>query len=93
MDNLNSQFRNNICPRELNYNLDTACVDFSKLRYNSYYHSYEFYSAKFPRSWGDNPLFIPLIEALASQAKSNNITPLTELNNIANINNVPNTSE
>ena len=49
LQNINNQFRNNICPRELNYNLDNACVDFSKLQYNSYYQSYDFYGAKFPK--------------------------------------------
>jgi hypothetical protein len=95
LQNLNNQLRNNICPLELNYNLDNACIDFNKLQYNSRYHSYEFFGAKFPKGWMSEPLFIPLIESIAESAKANNISPLTELqklNNIAIINE-PNSSE
>ncbi len=89
LQDLNAQLRNNICPRELCYNLDNACVDFNKLQYNSRYHSYDFFGAKFPKGWCNEPLFIPLIESIAESAKANNISPLTELqklNNIAIIN-------
>ena len=84
MNNINNQLRNNICPRELNYNIDNSCIDFNKFQYNSRYHSYEFYSAKFPRNWGDNPLFSDLINIISNTAKMNNIIPLQELNNISN---------
>jgi hypothetical protein len=93
MENLNNQFKNGICPRELNYNINTSCIDFNKLRYNSRYQSYDFYGAKFPKQWSDEPLFIPLIQSLADKAKANNITPLDELNNITTYNNDPNPSE
>ena len=91
MENLNIQFRNGICPRELCYNINISCVDFSKLQYNSRYYSYDYYGSKFPRGWSDEPLFIPLIESIANKAKLNNLTPLQELNNIALNNNDPNT--
>ena len=78
LQDLNAQFRNGILPRELNYNLETAWIDFSKLQYNSRYQSFDFYSAKFPRSWGDSPLFAPVIDEIANRAKANNITPLNE---------------
>ncbi len=84
MNNINNQLRNNICPRELNYNIDNSCIDFNKLQYNSRYHSYDFYAKKFPRNWGDNPLFSDLINIISNTAKTNNITPLQELNNISN---------
>ena len=84
MEYLNNQLRNNICPRELNYNIDNSCIDFSKLQYNSLYHSYDFYAKKFPRNWGDNPLFSDLINIISNTAKANNISPLQELNNISN---------
>ena len=93
MENLNIQFRNGICPRELCNNINNSCVDFSKLQYNSRYQSYDYFGAKFPKGWSDEPLFIPLIESIANKAKLNNLTPLQELNNIALNNNDPNTSE
>ena len=96
MENLNNQLKNNICPRELCYNLDNSCIDFNKLQYNSRYHSYDFYGSKFPREWMNEPLFIPLIQSIATQAKMNNLTPLQELeelNKMSINNNDPNTSE
>ena len=84
MEYLNNQLRNNICPRELNYNIDNSCIDFNKLQYNSRYHSYDYYANKFPRNWGDNPLFSDLINIITNTAKVNNISPLQELNNISN---------
>ena len=84
MNNLNNQFRNNICPQELNYNLNNSCIDFNKLQYNSRYHTYDFYAKKFPRNWGDDPLFMTYINIIANTAKMNNFTPLQELNNMSN---------
>ena len=96
MEYLNNQLRNNICPRELNYNIDNSCIDFNKLQYNSRYHSYDFYGAKFPKGWSDNPLFSDLINIISNAAKMNNISPLQELNNTSNnsiVNNDSNTSQ
>lgn len=94
LQNLNAQFKNGILPKELNYNLDTACIDFNKLQYNNRYHSFDFYSKKFPKGWSEEPLFIPLIESIAERAKANNVTPLQELNKISStINNDPDTSK
>ena len=96
MEYLNNQLRNNICPRELNYNIDNSCIDFNKLQYNSRYHSYDFYGAKFPKGWSDNPLFSDLLNIISNAAKMNNITPLQELNNISNnsiVNNDSDTSQ
>ena len=84
MNHLNNQLRNGICPRQLCYNTDNSCVDFSKLQYNSRYHSYEFYRKKFHRNYGDDPLLRPLINIMANTARMNNITPLQELNNMSN---------
>ena len=84
MNILNNQLKNGICPRELCYNINNAGVDFNKLQYNSRYHSYDFYGAKFPKGWSDNPLFSDLINIISNTAKMNNITPLQELNNISN---------
>ena len=93
MENLNDQFRNGNCPTELCYNINDAGVDFSKLQYNSYYHSYDFYANKMPKGWGNEPLFIPLIQSIADKAKANNINTLDEINKISNTNNDTNPSK
>ena len=87
MENLNNQFRNGICPPQLCYNINDAGVDFSKLQYNSRYQSFDYYGAKFPKGWSNEPLFIPLIESIAEKAKLNNINPLDEINKISINNN------
>ena len=86
MEHLNNQLRDGILPQQLNYNIENACVDFSKLQYNSRYKSFEFFASKFPEQWADDPLFEPVIQMIADKAKINNITPLAELNKIYNNN-------
>ena len=86
MEKLDRQLRDGIIPRELNYSIENSCVDFSKLQYNSRYHSFEHHARRLPEHWSSDPLFIPVIEHMAEQAKLNNITPLEELNKISNIN-------
>ena len=48
MEYLNNQLRNNICPRELNYNIDNSCIDFNKLQYNSHIIVMNFTVLNFP---------------------------------------------
>lgn len=88
MNKLDRQLRDGILPKELNYSIDNACIDWDKLRYNSRYHSFEFCAKRFPKQWSSDPLFIPVIENLAEQAKINNITPLSELNKLSGNNNI-----
>ena len=76
MEYLNNQLRNNICPRELNYNIDNSCIDFNKLQYNSRYHSYDFYAKKFPKGWGDEPIFTDLINIISNYLAAKSINPL-----------------
>lgn len=92
MEYINNQFRNGICPPQLCYNINDAGVDFSKLQYNSRYHSYDYYGVKFPKGWSNEPTFIGLIQSIADKAKANNINPLDEINKISNTNNEPNPS-
>ena len=47
MEHLNNQLRDVILPQQLNYNIENACVDFSKLQYNSRYKSFEFLHRNF----------------------------------------------
>ena len=86
MEQLNNQLRAGILPQQLNYNIENACVDFSKLQCNSRYKSFEFYASKFPIGWDQEELFIPVIQMISDRAKINNITPLGELNKISNYN-------
>ena len=84
MEQLNRQLRSGILPQQLNYTVDNNIIDYSKLQYNSRYHTFEFFSSKFPKGFSEDPLFIPIIEHMAEQAKIKNISPLEELNNILN---------
>ena len=84
MEQLNKQLRSGIIPNKLNYSLENSIIDYSKLQYNNRYHTFDYYASKFHKGFSDDPLFIPVIEHLAEQAKTNNITPLSELNNILN---------
>ena len=84
MNKEDRQIKNGILSKELNYSLENGVIDWSKLQYNNRYHTFDFHAGRFPKEWADNPLFIPVNEHLAEQAKTNNITPLSELNNILN---------
>ena len=84
MNKIDRQIKNGILPKELNYSLDNGVIDWDKLQYNKRYHTFDFHAQRFPKEWADNPLFIPVIEHLAEQAKLNNISPLEELNKIYN---------
>ena len=90
MNRLDRQLKIGILPRELNYSRDNNIIDWDKLQYNNRYHTFDFHSRRFPKEWADNPLFIPVIEHLAEQAKLNNITPLDELNKLSLNNSIDN---
>ena len=84
MDQLNKQLKSGVLPPQLNYSIENNIIDWSKLQYNSRYHTFEFFASKFPEQWYDEPLFEPVIQMIADNAKINNISPLNELNNILN---------
>ena len=84
MDQLNKQLKSGVLPPQLNYSIENNIIDWSKLQYNSRYHTFEFFASKFPEQWYDEPLFEPVIQTIADNAKINNISPLNELNNILN---------
>ena len=84
MDQLNKQLKSGVLPPQLNYSIENNIIDWSKLQYNSRYHTFDFFASKFPEQWYDEPLFEPVIKMTADKAKINNISPLNELNNILN---------
>ena len=84
MDQLNKQLKQGVLPPQLNYCVEKNIIDWNKLQYNNRYHSFEFFSSKFPAEWSDQPLFEPVIQMIADKAKINNISPLDELNKIYN---------
>ena len=84
MDQLNKNLKQGILPPQLNYSINNNIIDWSKLQYNSRYHTFDFFASKFPEQWYDEPLFEPVIQMIADNAKINNISPLNELNNILN---------
>ena len=84
MDQLNKQLKSGVLPPQLNYSIENNIIDWSKLQYNSRYHTFEFFASKFPKGWGQEELFEPIIQMIADNAKINNISPLNELNNILN---------
>ena len=85
MEQLNRQLRSGILPQQLNYTVDNNIIDYSKLQYNSRYHTFEFFANKFPKGFSEDPLFIPIIENMAEQAKLKNQSPLKELDELNNI--------
>lgn len=85
MKKIDLQLKSGIIPKELNYSIENACIDWDKLQYNSRYYTFEHHAKRFPKQWANDELFIPVIENMAEQAKINNVTPLSELNKISNI--------
>ena len=90
MDQLNKQLKSGVLPPQLNYSIENNIIDWSKLQYNSRYHTFEFFASKFPEQWQDEILFEPVIRMIADNAKINNITPLDELNKISLNNSIDN---
>ena len=85
MESLNKQLKSGILPRELNFNLESSCIDWNKLQYNNRYQSFDFYASKFPPQFSDDALFEPIIQMIADKAKNNNKTPLNELDELNKI--------
>ena len=90
MDQLNKQLKSGVLPPQLNYGIENNIIDWSKLQYNSRYHTFDFFASKFPEQWQDEILFEPIIRMIADNAKLNNITPLDELNKISLNNSIEN---
>ena len=70
-------------PSELIYivkPLDYEEIDLDKIQYNDF-HSFEFYAKRFP-NYESIPGMREYIQSIADQKKENNITPLSEYQNI-----------
>lgn len=62
-------------PNQLNYNPQPACdIDWDKVKYNSFYKSYEFAESKFPAGYESIPGFEKIIEKCIPK-----ISPLEEI--------------
>ena len=48
MDQLNKQLKSGVLPPQLNYSIENNIIDWSKLQYNSRYHTFDFFASKFP---------------------------------------------
>jgi hypothetical protein len=73
---MNKLLEKGILPKELNFNIiDTDQIDWSKVRYNSFYRSYEFAESKFPSGYENISGFDKVIESCICQQ-----SPLDEMN-------------
>ena len=71
----------------INNILSIKTIDYSKLQYNQYYKTTEFWSRKFPQKMRDEPSIKELIQYYKNKAIENDISPLQEINNrIKNLN-------
>ena len=83
---INNSFNNGFIPNYLFYNTFPSeynmSIDISKIQYNTYYQSYEFFESKFPKGYDNIIGFSDVIENMATNAKLKNINPLDEINNL-----------
>ena len=98
MDELIKQLDAGILPDSLNYTNDKHFegVDISKIQYNAFYRSYDFYLNKFPKGFDNLPGFCKVIEHIQEKNKDN--TPLQEIelksgDNVDERRDFPDTSE
>jgi hypothetical protein len=67
---------NDIIPESLNFTIEPKePIDWTKVWYNSYYNSFDFFSNKFPTGWQSIAGFDKVIEQMAENATS----PLDEM--------------
>lgn len=79
MDELNALLKSGILPDSLNYTGEKQFdgVDLTKLQYNAFYRSYDFYLNKFPKGMENLPGFNKIIEHIQEQNADN--SPLKEI--------------
>jgi hypothetical protein len=81
LDRLNSLLSSGVLPDELNFTKQDFKpeIDMSKLKYNSFYRSYEFVENKFPKGHESIPGFDKVIQSIVDKMEEENITPLNEI--------------
>jgi len=88
---INNSFVNGFIPNCLFYNTSAEynmSIDISKIQYNNYYQSYEFFESKFPKGYDNIIGFSDVIENMATNAKLKNLNPLDEINYLSIINGI-----
>lgn len=81
------QLDNGILPDVFNYNISNSNdkIDISKLQYNSFYRSYDFYASKYPKGMVETlPGFNKVIDYVVELKKDT--TPLKELEELNKLN-------
>ena len=85
---LNNLIRSDILPDEINYSClrqqNQNTVDISKLQYNAFYRSYDFFMSKYPKGMETIPGFTDYIDYVVETKVDN--TPLKELKEINDLN-------
>lgn len=81
IETLNELLSQNILPDELFFGKREKAfeIDLDKVRYNSFYRSYDFYESKFPPGYQNIPGFDKIIQSMVEKAEAENKTPLQEL--------------
>ena len=82
INKLNKQLEKGILPAGLNFapQLEPLVIDLEKLKYNSFYRSYEYAESKFPEGHQSIPGFEKVIELCQKNIKS----PLEEIEERSN---------
>lgn len=82
IDRINKSLSLGIVPKELDFTIQPVDkVDWDKVRYNSFYRSYEFAESKFPPGYDSIPGFDKIIEQCIPK-----LSPLEEIEMKQNIN-------
>ena len=77
INNIEYCLENDIIPDCFNYTLVIQPnIDYTKIKYNDYYKSFDFVAKKFPKGWENFPNFDLIIHDIANNI---NLTPLEEL--------------
>jgi hypothetical protein len=88
---INNSFVNCFIPNCLFYNTSAEynmSIDISKIQYNNYYQSYEFFESKFPKGYDNIIGFSDIIEDMSKNVKLKNLDPLDEINYLSIINGI-----
>ena len=72
------QLEMGICPAEFNYRADAQEeIDWEKISYNTKYHSFDYFDAKFPNEIKQIPAYDKIIDLIVEKNEDN--SPLKEI--------------